>query len=59
MDEVDTWQNGTNHIILRDKGVLILPCGRYGNVLRLIPLLVIIKGHINKAEVEGDILEAK
>ena len=53
---------------LRDKGVLLLPAGRYGNVLRFIPPLVITKGHVDKAlelisdvlkEVEGDVLAAK
>ncbi len=50
---------------LRDKGVLLLPAGRFGNVLRVIPPLVITKPHADKAleiisqvlkEVEGDIL---
>ncbi len=53
---------------LRDKGVLLLPAGRFGNVLRFIPPLVITKDHTDKAleiisqvlkEVEGDILAAK
>jgi 4-aminobutyrate aminotransferase len=50
---------------LRDKGVLALPCGRFDNVLRIMPPLVISKEHLDKAleiisevlgEVEGDIL---
>jgi 4-aminobutyrate aminotransferase len=54
-------------LALRDRGVLILPSGRYGNVLRFIPPLVITKDHVDKAleiiaevlkEVEGDILVA-
>jgi len=53
---------------LRDKGVLLLLAGRYNNVLRLIPPLVITKDHFDKAleiisevlkEVEGDVLAAK
>lgn len=53
---------------LRDKGVLILPCGRYGNVLRFAPPLVITKKYVDKAleivsevfkEVEADVLKAK
>jgi 4-aminobutyrate aminotransferase len=51
---------------LRDKGVVILPCGRYGNVLRFMPPLVITKKHVDKAleiisevlkEVEDDVLK--
>jgi 4-aminobutyrate aminotransferase-like enzyme len=53
---------------LRDKGVLLLPAGRFGNVLRFISPLVITKAHVDKAleiisqvlkEVEGDVLVAK
>lgn len=51
---------------LRDRGIFELPCGRYGNVLRFSPPLVLTKAHADKAleiiseilkEVEGDILE--
>jgi len=35
--------------MLRDKGVYVLPCGRYGNILRVIPPLVISKSLIDKA----------
>lgn len=50
----------------RDRGVFELPSGRYGNVLRIAPPLVITKAHIDRAleivhgilkEVEGDVLE--
>jgi len=34
---------------LRDRGVLILPCGRFDNVLRFIPPLVLTKAHADKA----------
>jgi len=53
---------------LRDKGLLVLGCGRNGNVLRIIPPLVITKDHVDKGleiisevlkEVEGDVLAAK
>jgi len=52
-------------LALRDKGVLLLPAGRFGNVLRFIPPLVITKAHVDKAleiisqllkEVEVDML---
>jgi len=51
---------------LRDKGILILPCGRYNNVLRFMPPLVISKKHVDKSleiisevlkEVEDDMLK--
>jgi 4-aminobutyrate aminotransferase len=51
---------------LRDRGVFDLPCGRYGNVIRVIPPLTITKNHLDKGleilsevlkEVEKDILE--
>ena len=54
--------------MLRERGIYIIPGGRYGNVLRCIPPLVITKAHLDKAleiidevlkEVEGDILVAK
>ncbi len=32
---------------LRDRGVLLLPCGRYNSVLRLMPPLVISKNHLD------------
>lgn len=51
---------------LKDKGVLMLPCGRHTNVFRLMPPLVITKVHLDRAleimrdvfkEVQGGILE--
>lgn len=43
---------------LRDNGVLVLPCGRYNNILRVIPPLVISKSLIDKAiEIISDVLE--
>jgi 4-aminobutyrate aminotransferase len=35
--------------LLRDNGVYVLPCGRYGNILRVIPPLVITKEMVDKA----------
>ena len=43
---------------LRDKGVLILPCGRHSNVFRLMPPLVITKKHLDQAlEIIGDVFK--
>ncbi len=43
---------------LRDKGVLMLPCGRYNNVFRLMPPLVITKEHLDQAlEIIGDVFK--
>ncbi len=36
-------------LALRDKGVLMLPCGRHTNVLRLMPPLVITREHLDQA----------
>lgn len=44
--------------MLRDRGVYVLPCGRYGNVLRVIPPLVISKALIDRAvDIISDVLE--
>ncbi len=44
--------------MLRDKGVFVLPCGRHGNVLRVIPPLVIPKSLIDKGiDIISDVLE--
>ncbi len=43
---------------LRDKGVYVLPCGRYDNILRMIPPLVISKDLVDKAiDIIADVLE--
>ncbi len=43
---------------LRDRGVLMLPCGRHDNVLRLMPPLVITKKHLDKSlEILRDVLK--
>lgn len=43
---------------LRDSGVLFLPCGRYSNVFRMMPPLVITKEHLDKAlEIIRDVLK--
>ncbi len=43
---------------LRDKGVLMLPCGRYSNVFRLMPPLVITRKHLDQAlEIIGAVLK--
>jgi 4-aminobutyrate aminotransferase len=50
----------TNRILLRlrDKGVYDMPCGRYDNVLRLLPPLVITKAHLDKAiEIVSEVLK--
>ncbi len=36
-------------LALRDKGVLMLPCGRHTNVFRLMPPLVITRDHLDQA----------
>ena len=36
-------------LALRDRGVLMLPCGRFNNVFRLMPPLVITKNHLDQA----------
>lgn len=42
---------------LRDNGILCLPCGRYSNVFRLMPPLVITKNLMDKAlEIFGSVL---
>ncbi len=52
-------------LALRDKGVLMLPCGRHTNVFRLMPPLVITKKHLDRSleiirgvfkEVQKDVL---
>lgn len=35
--------------MMRDRGVLAFPCGRYGNVMRFMPPLVCTREHFNKA----------
>jgi 4-aminobutyrate aminotransferase len=35
--------------MMRDRGVLVFPCGRYGNVMRFMPPLVCTREHFNKA----------
>lgn len=43
---------------LRDKGVLMLPCGRHNNVFRFMPPLVITKKHLDQAlEIIRDVLK--
>ncbi|OEU82072.1 MAG: hypothetical protein BA865_14400 [Desulfobacterales bacterium S5133MH4] len=43
---------------LRDRGVFVLPCGRYDNILRVIPPLVISKSLMNKAlKIISEVLE--
>lgn len=43
---------------LRDRGVFVLPCGRYDNVLRMIPPLVIPKSYIDKSiKIISEVLE--
>jgi len=43
---------------LRDRGIFVLPCGRYDNVLRMIPPLVIPKSYIDKSiKIMSEVLE--
>jgi len=35
--------------MMRDRGVLAFPCGRYGNVMRFMPPLVCTREHFNKS----------
>jgi len=35
--------------MMRDRGILAFPCGRYGNVMRFMPPLVVTREHFNKA----------
>jgi 4-aminobutyrate aminotransferase len=43
---------------LRDRGVFVLPCGRYDNILRVIPPLVIPKSYIDKSvKIIDEVLE--
>jgi len=44
--------------LLRDNGVYVLPCGRYDNILRMIPPLVISKALVDKGiDVISEVLE--
>lgn len=44
--------------LLRDNGVYVLPCGRYDNILRVIPPLVITKELVDKAlDIIADVLD--
>jgi 4-aminobutyrate aminotransferase-like enzyme len=47
-------------LMMRDRGVLAFPCGRYGNVMRFMPALVCTREHFNKAvDTFLDILESQ
>ena len=44
--------------MLRDKGVYVLPCGRYDNILRMIPPLIISKKLVDKGiDIISEVLE--
>jgi 4-aminobutyrate aminotransferase len=44
--------------LLRDNGVYVLPCGRYGNILRVIPPLTISKALVDKGiDIIAEVLE--
>lgn len=44
--------------LLRDNGVYVLPCGRYDNILRMIPPLVISKNLVDKGiDIISQVLE--
>ncbi len=46
-------------LALRDKGVLMLPCGRHTNVFRLMPPLVITREHLDQAlEIIAEVFKA-
>ena len=43
---------------LLNRGVIMVPCGRYGNVLRIMPSLTITREYIEKAvDILLDVLE--
>jgi 4-aminobutyrate aminotransferase len=43
---------------LRDKGVYVLPCGRFDNILRMVPPLMISKDLVDKSiDIIADVLE--